>query len=149
MCQKIHHMKSIINRQLQKILCSEIILKNIYKAHFYFQINDVTKRYIRNWAWDRQNVPDSKLPQILLKIGHIIHLSMGNWKMEFANHFSKIHPLVLPHTMYFRCQIQITVDVNSFEVSWMADSTDMKDDIWLSKKWTQNCLHQQKCESDT
>ena len=29
-------MKSIINRQLQKILCSEIILKNIYKAHFYF-----------------------------------------------------------------------------------------------------------------
>ena len=49
--------------------------------------------------------------------------------MEFANHFAKIHPLVLPNTMYFRCQIQITVDVNSFEVSGMADSTDMKDDI--------------------
>ena len=84
-----------------------------------------------------------------LIIGWIMQYSIRNSKMKFANHFSKIHPLVLPHTMYFRCQIQITVDVNSFEVSWMADSTDMKDDIWLSKKWTQNCLHQQKCESDT
>ena len=33
----------------------------------------------------------SKLYPILLKFGHINRLNMRNSKMEFANHFAKIH----------------------------------------------------------
>ena len=49
--------------------------------------------------------------------------------MEFANHFGEIHSLVLPNTTTFGYQILIIVDVSSFEVSEMADASDMNDEI--------------------
>ena len=45
----------------------------------------------------------SKLYPILLKFGHINRLNMRNSKMEFANHFAKIH---------VTCWHQITETVN-------------------------------------
>ena len=61
----------------------------------------------------RQNVLDSNLCSILLKIGHIIQLNMRNSKMEFANHFVKNHLMVLEHTTIFGCQVQIIVGVSN------------------------------------
>ena len=41
--------------------------------------------------------------------------------MEFANHFAKIHPLVSPNDMYFRCQVHINVDVSTKQPSFWAN----------------------------
>ena len=90
--------------------------------------------------------PDSKLCLILLKIEHIIQLNTRISKMEFANHFSKNHALVLAYTIIFGFQVQNTVDVSSLEVRKMSDSSDLKE---FSKKWTNWLLIQQYFEPDT